>query len=146
MKKELADWSVSGDTKGYSCEPVAGRITKNYDSAISFGSIVKGIVTFDGPVVVDGSLEGDLTCSSEVSIGEAGKIKANVRADVVRVFGTVLGDITAETLIELFPGSRVVGSIKAERVAIHEGVNFEGQCRMAEKNDKSIEGDLNGRS
>lgn len=107
-------------------------------SAIGVGSIVKGIVSFSGSVRVDGVIEGDLTCSSEIYVGEAGKIKANIRADVVKVFGTVLGDISAESLIELYAGSKVVGNIKAARVAIHDGVSFQGQCKMTEPKKQNV--------
>lgn len=151
MKKDLAEWSVAGDTVSSDSfasspelkqatvrQPAMSRSAKTLDSAISFGSIVKGIVTFDGSVRIDGTLEGDLTCSADLSVGEAGKVKANVRADVVKVFGTVLGDISAETLIELFSGARVIGNLKAQRIAIHDGVNFDGQCKMLERQSSNI--------
>ena len=133
-------WSVAGNLAQEEVSPKRQISRSSENSAVGIGSIVKGIVSFVGPVRVDGVVEGDLVCSSELTVGEAGKVKANVRADVVKVFGTVLGDISAESLIELFAGAKVIGNIKAERVAIHDGVNFQGQCKMLEprKNANNI--------
>ena len=133
-------WSVNSADEELKSVNRNIRVSKSSEnSTIGLGSIVKGIVSFVGPVRVDGIVEGDLVCSSEVSVSEAGKVKANVRADVVKVFGTVLGDISAETLIEIFSGAKVIGNIKAARVAIHDGVDFQGQCKMTESRKNIVQ-------
>lgn len=123
-------WSVSGNFTD-AVRAAKPAIKSSESSTIGIGSTVKGIVTFAGPVRVDGVVEGDLVCTSEVSVGEAGKVKANIRAESVKVFGTILGDISAESLIELYAGAKVIGNLKAARVAIHDGVDFQGHCKMS---------------
>jgi cytoskeletal protein CcmA (bactofilin family) len=144
MSKKTADWSFSSESS-----PVeAGRIPvaqgslsgdRSFsttssrslnESKISAGTVFKGIVNFEGPSRIDGSLEGELSCSAELVVGEQGSVRANIKASVVKVFGKVRGDIAAADLIELFAGSQVNGSLSSPRVVMHDGVVFEGHCRM----------------
>ena len=46
------------------------------------------------------------------------------------VSGTVHGNITASEKIEILPGSRISGDLKAARIKIADGVEFEGKCKM----------------
>ena len=99
-------------------------------SSISSGSVVKGIISFKGDTVVNGIIEGDLNSDAKLVIGKQSRIRANINARSVVVFGQVIGDISAEDIIEIHPGAKVTGDIKAKRVAMHDGVSFDGQCKM----------------
>lgn len=105
-------------------------IGTSLSSSISSGSVIKGIVSFRGDTKLDCTLEGDLTCDANLVVGRDSKIRANIRSLNVEVYGQVVGNISAENLIELHPGARVTGDIKAKRVAMHDGVNFDGKCQM----------------
>jgi len=108
----------------------SGSIETSVCSSISLGSVIKGIVSFRGNTKLNCKLEGDLTCDANLVVGRDSKIRANIRSLNVEVYGQVVGDINAENLIELHPGARVTGDIKAKRVAMHDGVNFDGKCHM----------------
>lgn len=99
-------------------------------SSLASGSVIKGIVFFKGNTTINCLLEGDLSCDAKLVVSKESKIRANIKSLDVVVYGQVIGDITAENLIELHPGARVTGNIKAKRVAMHEGVNFDGKCEM----------------
>ena len=99
-------------------------------SSISFGSVIKGIISFKGDTVINGIIEGDLNSDAKLVIGKQSRIRANINARSVVVFGQVIGDISAEDIIEIHPGAKVTGDIKAKRVAMHDGVSFDGQCKM----------------
>ena len=99
-------------------------------SSIGSGSVIKGIVSFKGDTLINGTLEGDLNCDAKLVIGKDSKIRANISSQSVVVFGQVIGDISAVDIIEIHPGAKVTGDIKAKRVAMHDGVSFDGQCKM----------------
>ena len=99
-------------------------------SSFGSGSVIKGIVHFRGDTLVNGILEGGLSCDAKLVIGRESKIRANINSKSVVVFGQVIGDITADNIIEIHPGASVIGDIKAKRIAMHDGVNFDGRCEM----------------
>ena len=71
-----------------------------------------------------------MNCDAKLVIGKDSKIRANISSQSVVVFGQVIGDISAEDIIEIHPGAKETGDIKAKRVAMHDGVSFDGQCKM----------------
>ena len=98
----------------------------------------RGIVSFKGDTLIKGALEGDLSCDAKLVIGKESKIRANINSGSVVVFGQVIGNITARDIIEIHPGASVTGDIKAKRVAMHDGVNFDGQCQMLGNNSNVV--------
>ena len=104
--------------------------SQDTNSSISSGSVIKGIISFKGDTHINGSIEGDLNSDAKLVIGKLSRIRANINARSVVVFGQVIGDISAEDIIEIHPGAKVTGDIKAKRVAMHDGVSFDGQCKM----------------
>ena len=57
-------------------------------------------------------------------------MQANVFAKTIVVYGTIKGDVYAEDKIEMFPASCVYGNVKAKKVKISDGVNFNGRCEI----------------
>jgi len=51
------------------------------------------------------------------------------------VEGTVRGSIIAVDKVDMLPGSVVQGDVTANRLRIADGVVFEGQCSMTDKED-----------
>ena len=90
----------------------------------------KGELSFCGAVRVDGHLEGDLVRGEALIIGEHGLVNAEVRVEILRVSGQVLGDITASRWAEFLKTSRVTGTIRTPRLTIWKGAVFSGECEI----------------
>jgi cytoskeletal protein CcmA (bactofilin family) len=57
-------------------------------------------------------------------------VKANIRAQLIIVEGTVDGDLTAEKSVLVKETAKVCGNIFAPSVSIQEGANFSGSIDM----------------
>jgi len=68
-----------------------------------------------------------------LTIGLNGKIKAEVFAKVVVVFGEVIGNITASEKVDIRDNGSVEGNIVSPRVVIAEGSQFRGSVEMQRK-------------
>ena len=101
------------------------------------GSKVNGKLTFDGPVSIDGEIEGEVDAKNKLVIGEAAKINATVKGTEIVIKGTVEGDIIASTRLSLEKPAKVYGNISGPAISIEEGVVFEGSCKMAKSSDSS---------
>jgi cytoskeletal protein CcmA (bactofilin family) len=101
------------------------------DSAfLGRGTRVNGRVAFDGSAQVNGEVEGEITVTQTLNIGETASIAAQIRASTIVVAGKVRGDIIGSQRIELCPSAMVVGNLSAPKMVIQEGAQFEGHCSM----------------
>ena len=57
-------------------------------------------------------------------------VKGSIKAHTVIVGGTVYGNISAVNSIEMLPGGKVHGDIKAAKLKIDGNVEFKGKCEM----------------
>lgn len=90
-------------------------------------AVIEGLIEFPGPVVVAGTIEGDIVCVSLV-ITERGVVNGSVRADNVTVLGEINGEIYANALT-LKAASSVTGAIYHNDLVLENGCYFEGKSR-----------------
>jgi len=137
---KIADWSFNtnsttpsngvSSSNEYSASNETTISSQGGESKIGQGSVIRGELSFLSATTIEGSVEGSIACSDEIVIAEQGCVDASITAKYVKVFGRVNGDISSEILIELFAGSQVKGNISSPRVVMHDGVLFEGNCKM----------------
>ena len=94
------------------------------------GTRVSGKLSFDGPVLIDGEVDGEINAKDTVTVGESAVVTAGIHAGSVLVAGRVSGNITATDRIELRPTARVECDLVSPIVVIQEGAQFEGHCSM----------------
>ena len=73
-----------------------------------------------------GRWKASLELRNRLTIGPTGKVKANIKAQEVIVFGSVRGNVEAEHRISLRAGATIVGDIKTAGIVIEDGAYFKG--------------------
>ena len=91
---------------------------------------MEGEITCDEELTVHGTLRGKLSCSDLVRVASTGVIDANVEANSISIEGQVTGDIVSSQRVDLQPGGRLVGDVKAARLTIADGASFKGNVDM----------------
>jgi cytoskeletal protein CcmA (bactofilin family) len=91
---------------------------------------VVGTIKAGSNLCMDGKLNGDLSCSNDVTIGKSAVTKGNISASSVTVAGQVTGNIMAKDRIELKAAARINGDIKAKRLTVEDGVSFVGKAEV----------------
>jgi len=98
---------------------------------IGTGIQINGDISGDENLVIDGSVEGSVKLdSNEVSVGQGGRVKADVSARIVRIDGQVNGDITGQEKVIISKSGNVRGNIKSPRVLLEDGAMFKGSIDM----------------
>ena len=93
--------------------------------------VVKGELRGSEDLTIEGQVEGKIALKQHVlTIGVHGRIRAQVLAKSVVVFGEVIGNIEATEKVAIRNEGAVEGDIKAPRVAIAEGAKFRGGIDM----------------
>jgi cytoskeletal protein CcmA (bactofilin family) len=91
---------------------------------------LRGDVETDGTLRVDGRLEGSIRRADVVVIGTGASVTGDISAREVIVGGTVQGNFTATTRVELQPTAVVTGDIEAGAIMIHEGGAVQGRLSV----------------
>ena len=105
--------------------------------------IIKGELNGSEDLTIEGQVEGKIELRQNVlTIGANGKIKAQVFAKSVVIFGEVTGNVTATEKVDIRDNGSVDGDIAAPRVAIAEGAHFRGSIDMQRTGAKG--GDAKG--
>lgn len=91
---------------------------------------VVGSIKCASNIHIDGKLNGDLSCSGDVTIGNSASIKGNMSVSSVSIEGTVNGNVTAKDRIQLKSTARMNGDIRAKRLTVEDGVTFVGKSEV----------------
>ena len=112
--------------------PVPGATRNVLNSDVS----VVGILRFTDDLLVDGSVEGEITSDGELTVGANASIQAGeqnkvaVRTKSAIIHGRVMGDIEVTDRVVLASTAELVGDVSAARISIEEGAVFVGYCRV----------------
>src|SRR5687767_11035687 len=86
-----------------------------------------GELSSDEDLIIEGTVEGKIAHQNHhLTIGKNGRVKANVRARLITVYGTIEGDLHGDEAVQITASARVVGNVVAPRVSLESGARFEG--------------------
>ena len=92
---------------------------------------IKGTVSGDEDLVIQGKVEGTVDLGAhEVTVGESGKVNADITARTVRIDGEVAGDIRGNEMVVISRSGNVSGNIIAPRMTLEDGAIFKGSIDM----------------
>lgn len=106
-------------------------------SILAQGCTFRGEVEIQGIFRVEGEFEGTIRTPEQLVVGKTGIVKGDIYVKTAVIGGRIVGNINAETKIELQSGSHVEGDIRTRRLVIDEGVFFEGNCSMGTDQTKT---------
>lgn len=89
-----------------------------------------GTLTVDGDVRIEGTLEGDVTATGEVSVHSTGTARAQIAANDIVINGTVDGSAVAKEFISIGESAVVTGEVRSARLRVDEGANVNATISM----------------
>ena len=100
------------------------------------GCMLNGKMTSEGVFRLDGKMEGEISHSGTLIIGETAVIKGNVEANVLILNGQLEGEVNAKERMEIHSRGKLYGTVHAPIFVIQDGGIFEGNCKMNGKSEK----------
>jgi cytoskeletal protein CcmA (bactofilin family) len=86
---------------------------------------IKGNVEASAELHVDGTVEGDIRCTSLVQ-GEGSRVDGSIFSDTARLAGTVKGAITVRQLV-ILKTAKIDGDVHYETLTIEQGATVNGR-------------------
>lgn len=107
----------------------------------------KGELSADEDLLIQGQIEGTIKHTQRVTVGKEGRVKANISAQVIKVEGTVEGDLHAERSVYVEDSGNLRGNIHAPSVCLVEGSRFNGAVDMdVKKSSQASKSDMRGKT
>lgn len=111
-------------------EMIQEKTNGNGATLISAGTTLKGDMSSNSDLRIDGTVIGNIESSSKVIIGGTGIVEGDITATQTDISGKVSGNIRAKELLQLRDESMVTGNLYAGKLQIEPTATFNGQCFM----------------
>ena len=105
----------------------------NSENILNSDVEITGTLKFTGELKFDGKLNGDIASEGTLNLGDNAVIKGNLNVNSVVLRGKINGNVTAKDRIEIKAKTELFGDIRAAKLAIEEGVTFEGKTEVNPK-------------
>ena len=100
------------------------------NTVIAQGITIEGELTSDEDVVIQGTLRGKVVSKDNVAVESGAVVEADISASSLSIGGQITGNVTATERVDLMPGGRLIGDVKAARLTIADGASFKGNVDM----------------
>ena len=113
-----------------------GIVVTGERASIGKSIVLKGELSGGEDLTIEGTVEGRIELRDHViTIGLNGRIKAEVSAKSIVVFGQVVGNLTATEKVDLKEKGSIEGDIVAPRLAITDGAQFRGSVDVPRREE-----------
>jgi cytoskeletal protein CcmA (bactofilin family) len=94
----------------------------------------KGELSANEDLIIEGEIEGTIAHQDKnLTVGREGRVKADIDARTVEVYGRIEGDIRGEDIVKLAKSADVKGNIRCARIVMEDGAQFSGSIDMGQK-------------
>jgi cytoskeletal protein CcmA (bactofilin family) len=100
-------------------------------TVIGRGARVRGRITGSATLEILGLVDGEILVDGDLTVGESGMVASDLSGRRVVVRGAVKGNVTGEESVHLEDGAKVVGDVRAPRIAISSGALVRGHVQTA---------------
>lgn len=114
------------NNENYSPKSVSTNVDKL--TTIAFGTVIRGTITVEGDLRLDGTAEGDVSCKGKMVIGPKGRVKGNVTCSGAVLHGVLEGDIHVTDDLVLKSSCTMQGDIYTCKLEIEPQAKFNGVC------------------
>jgi cytoskeletal protein CcmA (bactofilin family) len=111
--------------------PPTGTIADSAASRLGPGLHVKGEISGDEDLLIDGLVEGSIRLEgSKLAIGARAKVTADIVAGEAVVSGYLKGNVCAKNRIEIKKNGSVTGDLTTAQIMIEDGAYFKGSIEI----------------
>ncbi len=108
-------------------------VSHDLTGVIESGVRFEGILTYSGTLHINGTLIGKIVTSDVLVVGETGRVRGEIEAGVVIIYGEVEANINATYRVEMHKPAVFRGEMATPSLQVEDGVLFEGTNRMIQR-------------
>ena len=97
---------------------------------ISAGTTIKGDLSSNSDLRIDGTVIGNINSNAKIVIGSSGVVEGDIFGNNADIVGKISGTIKVKELLQLRGECVVNGNIYAGKLQVEPSATFNGQCHM----------------
>lgn len=102
-------------------------------SVVEHGLVVTGDIFGEVNLTIKGIVKGSIFLQNGIlTIEQSGYVEGEIRAEKIIIAGEVLGDVTAEMLLQLTATARVQGNIRTAKLSMADEAFLKGGLTIQE--------------
>ncbi len=113
-------------------------VGKDAVTIISEGVVIEGKLSSKGNVRIDGTINGNLQVSGNVTVGKSGLVNGEVTGQMIIHGGKIEGTLRASDKVVLEGSSILKGDIITKILVVEEGAVFDGNSSMSSKEKTNL--------
>lgn len=107
------------------------------DTVIARDLAVKGDLSSDNDILIDGTVDGQIVTHGNLSVGQSAVINGPLQGRSVAIAGQVRGNVEGSESITLEASAHVEGDISTPQLTVAPGAYLQGQVTMRESTESS---------
>jgi len=123
------------DSESLAADLTAHRGSRYEPGALGAGLVFKGELGGDGDFHIGGRFEGDINVTGRVLVAEGAEVDANINARAIVVGGTVRGNLSAVTRVEILPTGVLTGTLRTGSFSAADGAEVKGEIWIERPGD-----------
>jgi len=112
---------------------------------IAEGTVMRGEMSCDVSVRVDGEFDGELVTKGRLVVGPNGVVSGSIRCRQCEVEGKLDGDVVVDELLAMKNGAKIEGDVKYGQLSVEEGAVVTGSLQLASKVKDMTSNDRRGK-
>jgi cytoskeletal protein CcmA (bactofilin family) len=108
----------------------------HHSATIGVSMRIKGEIHTKEELLVDGEVEGLMESQSLVTVGPKGKVRANIKAREVVIYGEVRGNVEVSHKLAIREQGSLIGDVKSAGISIDDGAYFKGSIDIVRPDQK----------
>ena len=118
---------TGGEGDSATADLAAHREARGERTAVGAGLSFRGELSGEGDFHIAGRFEGEINVTGRVLVGEGADVDANINARAIVVGGTVRGNLSAATRVEILPTGVLTGTLKTGSFSAADGAEVKGE-------------------
>ena len=91
---------------------------------------LQGCVRLEENLVIEGYVEGPVHIIGELEISAGGVVRGDIVADIIKVAGTIVGNIRSRKDLQVLDGARIHGDIRSPHVSLSHRAQHRGNVSL----------------
>lgn len=110
---------------------------------IGSGTTLKGDISSNSDLRIDGTIIGNIRSSAKIVIGASGVVEGDLEGNQADIVGKVSGNIKVKDILQLRGDCVVSGNIYANKLQVEPTATFNGQCHMGNQPGANLSSPIN---
>ena len=106
------------------------RVNGGSATLVGSGTTLKGDITSQGDLRIDGTVIGNITSAAKIVVGSSGIVEGDIKGNQADITGKVVGNIHTVELLQLRGDCVVKGNLFAGKLQLEPTATFNGECHM----------------